>query len=158
MSVAADDTLSGTCTPEELSGIFPFLDREEGGIICSLAEVRRCPAGSILMKDGDDGDYLGFLLAGRLAVKKETAFPGKLVLVAILERGSLLGEMSMVERDKRHATVVAMEDCRLLVLTCDQMTRLLAEFPALGSKLLKRIIHVLGYRLRMASDRLSKLL
>lgn len=154
----ATEKLPGTCFPAELDGIFPFLDQAEIDTVCALAEVRHCPAGEILMKDGDNGDYMGFLLNGKLAVKKETAFPGKLALVAVLERGSLVGEMSVVERAKRNATVVAMEDCRLLVLTSDQMARLLVEFPALGSKLLKRIVHVLGYRLRMASDRLSKLL
>lgn len=157
MSVAAD-TLSGPGASGELDKIFPFLDHGEIATVCSFAEERHCSTGTILMQDGDDGDYMGFLITGKLAVKKETAFPGKLALVAVLERGSLVGEMSVVERAKRNATVVAMEDCQLLVLNSEQMARLLAEFPALGTKLLKRIIHVLGYRLRMASDRLSKLL
>lgn len=158
MSVAAVDKLFGVYRPEELSDIFPFLELSEIPAICSYLELRNWPAGTTLMRDGDTGDSMGFLVRGKLVVKKETAFPGKFVLIAVLERGSMVGEISVVERGKRNATVTAAEECQLLMMTYNNMTKLLEEFPGIGNRLLKRIIHVLGYRLRMASERLSKLL
>jgi CRP-like cAMP-binding protein len=158
MSVATGDKLFGVYRPEELSDIFPFLDPSEISAICSYLELRSWSAGTTLMRDGDVGDYMGFVVHGKLVVKKETAFPGKFVLIAVLERGSMVGEISVVELGKRNATVTAAEESQLLLMTYDGMEKLLEEFPGIGNRLLKRIIHVLGYRLRMASERLSKLL
>jgi CRP-like cAMP-binding protein len=110
------------------------------------------------MKSGEPGDFLGFLVEGKLAVKMETIFPGKFILVAVLERGSLVGEISAVDGGSRHATVVAAEKSRLLILSCEKMEQMLRQTPALGLKLLRRIIHVLGHRLDKASDRLARLL
>jgi len=142
----------------ELAAVFPFLSAQElEGLLPSLA-MRSVAAGEVLMRDGDVADFMAFLLAGRLAVKKETSFPGKYILVAVIEPGGVVGELAAVEKGQRNATVVAMDDCRLLVLTAEAMTRLLAEQNPLGVTLLKRIIHVQGHRLRRASDRLSWIL
>ena len=143
---------------EEFHEIFPFLTADESEIFCSYLEVQEWPVDGVLMKDGDTGEFMGFLIDGRLAVKKETSFPGKQTLVAILERGSMVGEIAVVEPSPRNATVVAAEKSTLLILTREGLDRLLEENHKLGIKLLKRIIHVLGSRLRKASDRLALLL
>lgn len=143
---------------DELREIFSSLSEEEGVVLCSYLELKEWPAGAVLMKDGEPGDSMGFLVDGKLAVKKETSFPGKHILVAILEKGSMVGEISAVEPQLRNATVVATEKSRLLILTHDNLNKLLENNHELGAKLLKRIIHVLSFRLRKASDRLSWLL
>lgn len=101
---------------------------------------------------------MAFLLTGKLAVKKETRFPGKFVLVAILEGGSLVGEVSVVEENPRTATVVAMVESELLILSHERAKKLTAENPQLAIKLLKKIIRVLGARLQSSSTRLAQLL
>jgi CRP-like cAMP-binding protein len=101
---------------------------------------------------------MGFVLDGKLAVKKETRFPGRFTLIAILDHGAMVGEISAVDRGLRTATVAAMEDSRLLVLSCDNLEKMENENPALAFKILKRIIHVLSLRQRRAYDRLSTLL
>lgn len=143
---------------QELTAILPFFSPQEMEGLLPYLAVRTFAAGDILMQEGDPADFMGFLLAGRLAVKKETTFPGKYILVAVIEQGGLVGELAAVEEGRRNATVVAMEESRLLVLPFAAMTRLLVENNALGVKLLKRIIHVLGHRLRQASERLSWIL
>ncbi|MDG4476390.1 cyclic nucleotide-binding domain-containing protein [Thiovibrio frasassiensis] len=128
------------------------------GEFFAYLELREWQSAEIVMKSGESGDFMGFLVEGKLAVKMEAIFHGKFILVAVLERGSLVGETSVVEEGYRHATVVATEQSRVLILSRENMERMLGEAPALGLKLLRRIIHVLGHRLGKASDRLSKLL
>ncbi|MDH4332310.1 MAG: cyclic nucleotide-binding domain-containing protein [Desulfobulbaceae bacterium] len=128
------------------------------GELFAYLELRVWQPSEILMKNGDPGDFMGFLVEGRLAVKMETIFPGKYILVAMLERGSLVGEISVVEGWRRHATVIAMEKSHLLILSQANMELMLRQSPALGLKLFRRIIHVLGHRLCKASERLSGLL
>ncbi len=143
---------------DTLRTVFKFLTNEETSDICPYLESKSWRKGEVLMNDGEQGDFMGFVLDGKLAVKKETNFPGRFTLMAILDRGAMVGEISAVDRGLRTATVVAMEDANLLVLSCDALERLVAEKPALGFKLLKRIIHVLSLRQRRAYDRLSALL
>lgn len=143
---------------ETLSLVLKFLAPEEVVAICSYLDYRVWDAGEVLMNDGEPGDFMGFVLDGKLAVKKETNFPGRFTLVAILDRGAMVGEISAVDRGLRTATVVAMQKTELLLLTCDNLEKMLTEKPALGIKLLKRIIHVLSLRQRRAYDRLSSLL
>jgi CRP-like cAMP-binding protein len=143
---------------DSLGLVLKFLTTEEAAVFCSYLDYRVWDAGEVLMNDGEPGDFMGFVLAGKLAVKKETNFPGRFTLVAILERGATIGEISAVERGLCTATVVAMQKTEMLLLTCDNLEKMLTEKPVLGIKLLKRIIHVLSLRQRMAYDRLSSLL
>lgn len=143
---------------ETLRLVLKFLTPEEAAVFCSYLDYRVWEAGEVLMNDGEPGNFMGFVLAGKLAVKKMTSFPGRFTLVAILDRAATIGEISAVERGQHIATVLAMQKTEVLVLTCDNLEKMLTEQPALGIKLLKRIIHVMSLRERMAYDRLSSLL
>lgn len=153
-----DDTLLGGYRPEELRDVFSFLTTDEMGELIPYLEFREWQPSEVVMKNGAPGDFMGFLIEGKLAVKMEAIFPDKYILVAVLERGSMVGEVSVVEEGERHATVVAMEKSRLLILSRENMELMLRQAPSLGLKLFRRIIHVLGHRLGKASDRLSRLL
>ncbi len=141
-----------------LHRIFKFLTPDEVAQFCQYLEYRVWEVGAVLMNDGEPGDFMGFILEGKLAVKKETDFPGRFTLVGILDRGAMVGEISAVDRGLRTATVVAMEQTEMLLLSGDNLERILHDHPPLGIKLLKRIIHVLSLRQRRAYDRLSTLL
>lgn len=142
----------------DLEAAFGFLTDDERQGICPYIELKVCPAKAVLMQENEASNYLGFLVEGRLAVKKETGFKGKYIILAILEQGSVVGETEILAHGPRSSTVVAVEDCRLLTLTDDSFNRLLRDDPPLGIKLLKRIVYVLSLRLRKAGERLSQLL
>ena len=101
---------------------------------------------------------MGFLLEGKLAVRKETSFDGKHILLAILEPGTMVGEISVVARENRNASVAAIEDSTLLVLSGDDFEKLVNRNSVLGVKFLSHIVKVVSLRLRKADDRLSRLL
>lgn len=148
----------GMCTAEELRDHFPFLTAAEIAEFLPLLEPRQWQAGEVVLREGEAGTFMGFLTQGRLAVKKETIFPGKFILVAVLEPGSLVGELAMAGHTLRGATVFATETSRLLLLSREKMNTLLEQHPGLACKFFQRIIFILGHRLRGASDRLALLL
>ena len=150
--------LFGRYRPEELNDIFSFLSAAEMGELLAYLEFREYQSAEPVMKSGDPGDFMGFLVEGKLEVKMEGIFPGKFILVAVLGRGSVVGEIAVVEGGVRHATVVATEKSCLLILSRENMEMIQRKAPALGLKLLRQIIHVLGHRLCKASDRISRLL
>ena len=135
-----------------------FLEPEEARRLCAAMELRSCPAGSELVRDGSPCGFMGFLLSGRLAVRKQTAFPGRHTLVAVLEPGALVGGVPAAEHGVCGAHVAAMEDSELLVIGNGDLERLLNEEPAIGAKLFRKVIQVLGTRLHKAYDRLASLL
>jgi CRP/FNR family cyclic AMP-dependent transcriptional regulator len=137
---------------------FSSLTPEECDELSSYLELQEYSKGSVLMTQGDVGDFMGLVLDGKLAIKKETTFPGKFVLIAILERGALVGEIAMAEETIRTASVVAMEDSSLLVLAHENATKLFRDKPLIGVKMLRRILKVVGGRLQLASARLAQLL
>jgi CRP/FNR family cyclic AMP-dependent transcriptional regulator len=142
----------------DLEAAFGFLTYDERRGICPYLELKVCPAKAVLMRENEASNYLGFLAGGRLAVKKETGFKGKYIILAILEKGTVVGESEILGHGPRSSTVVAVEECRLLTLTDDSFNRMLREDPFLGIKLLKRIVYILSLRLRKAGERLSQLL
>lgn len=141
-----------------LNQVLKFLTREEIVSVRRYLDYRVCEAGEIIVNDGEPGDFMGFVLSGKLAVKKETNFPGRFTLVAILDTGAMVWESSEANSGLRTANVVAMQKTEVLILTCDHLEKILVEQPVIGIKLLKRIIHVLGLRQVSAYDRLSSLL
>ncbi len=137
---------------------FPALAAEECEELYAYLELQKFPKDATLMRQGDAGDCMGIVLEGSLAVKKETAFPGKFVLIAILEKGAMVGEIAIADKTRRTASVVAMEDSALLILSNKNANILFREKPAIGVKMLRRILKVVGGRLQLASARLAELL
>jgi len=143
---------------KDLETAFGFLTHEERRGVCPYLQTKVFPAKAVLMEENEASNYLGFLAEGRLAVKKETGFKGKYIILAILEKGTVVGETEILGHGPRSSTVVAVEESRLLTLTDESFDLLLKEDPPLGIKLLKRIVYVISLRLRKAGERLSQLL
>ena len=142
----------------ELQKALHFLNEEDRALLKPFLTGAEYPAETMLTNEGEMGEWMAFVVAGKLAVKKETNFSGKSILFAILEEGSMVGEISGLEKGKRMASVEVVEKCRLLQLSRDNFEILLQEHPYLGIKILKRIVHVVAMRVKKADDRLVKLL
>ena len=75
-------------------------------------------------------------------------------LLAVVEAGRTLGEMSMIDGEPRFATCVAAERCLVAVLTREALARIILEQPILGAKILMELVMMLSQRLRQTSARL----
>jgi len=128
---------------KELEEIFPFF------------ELRHFPSNSVVFREGDEGNFICFILSGKLEVKKEAEFKGNQIILAILGKGSLVGELSLFDKYYRSATVEAVEDTLLLVLKNSTLDELIEKYPQAVIKLLKSFIRVLSLRLRKATERLT---
>jgi CRP-like cAMP-binding protein len=60
----------------------------------------------------------------------------------------VLGEMSMIDGEPRFASCTAIDRVSLAVLTRDDMGRILVGRPALGAKILVKLVTMLSQRLR----------
>jgi CRP/FNR family transcriptional regulator, cyclic AMP receptor protein len=135
--------------------IFYMFDDEDIDKIAPFFELRDYPAGSIIFKEGDPGNFIAFVLSGKLEVKKQTEFKGNQLIIALLTKGAMVGELSMFDKRQRSATVGAVEDTSLIVFRSESMEALMQQHPYTGIKILKGLIRILSLRLRKATERLT---
>jgi len=147
------------CTPQtdDVKKAFSFLTAEEIEELCPYLELCEWQADAVVMQEGESEDYMGFVTEGKLAVKKQTDW-GKHIIIAILDKGSMVGEGALIDNEPRSTTIVAMEQTRILILAARRMDELIINRPMLAIKLMKRILHIISVRLRKAGDRISELL
>jgi CRP-like cAMP-binding protein len=91
----------------------------------------------VLFRQGDPGEEVLVLRAGRVKVSARRA-SGEVIL-AVLDAGSLLGELSAVDGAPRSATLVALECVEVDVATCDEFALLLEEHPRIATELLRLV-------------------
>ncbi len=142
---------------EKGSGFHHFFDESQFSEICHMFHLKELSKGEILFREGDPGDFLAFLISGRLEVKKQTEFPGKYFVLAMFSPGAFIGEMAMAgnSEHKRSVTVTAIEDSIVALLTPTDFDRLLAMYPESSVKLLRAMLRVVSQRLRGANERLA---
>lgn len=143
---------------EDIRKAFNFLSIEEIEELCTYLELREWQADAVVMKEGAAEDYMGFLIEGKLVVKNKTDYWGKNIIIAILEKGAVVGEGAFLDTGPRSNDIIAAEPSRLLTLSAPKMEELIVKNPALAIKIMKRILYIMSKRLRKAGDRISELL
>jgi len=108
----------------------------------------------ILVKEGEEGNCVCFVVEGTLDVIKQS-LTGESVIITALHRGRSIGEMSIIDDFPRSATVKARTQVKLVILTREGFDLLLEENPQVGIKILKKISRLLSLNLRKTSSRLA---
>jgi len=98
---------------------------------------RNYPRGAALFRQGDAGDEVFILRAGRVKVCARRA--GREVILAVLDAGALLGELSAVDGSPRSATAVALDDVEVDVTSQGEFNELLEEHPRVATELLRLV-------------------
>ena len=75
-------------------------------------------------------------------------------LLATVEAGRTLGEMSMIDGEARFATCTAVGGVQFAVLDRESLARIIVEQPLLGAKIMMELVLMLSQRLRATSQRL----
>jgi CRP/FNR family cyclic AMP-dependent transcriptional regulator len=119
--------------------------------IASTGVVRGYPPGTVLINEGDEGDSLYIVLAGRLKVYASNA-AGKEVVIDFHGPGEYVGEMSL-DGAPRSASVVAVEHS-----TCAVVSRVLfREFVVAHPDFALHLIGKLIERTRLATENIKSL-
>jgi CRP/FNR family transcriptional regulator, cyclic AMP receptor protein len=100
--------------------LFAGFSRDELRAVAAVADELDVPAGRALTRQGEPGREFVVLVDGEATVEEN----GK--AVATLGRGDFLGEIALLTRSPRTATVTTTAPSRLLVLS-DRAFRVLAD-------------------------------
>jgi CRP/FNR family cyclic AMP-dependent transcriptional regulator len=123
--------------------LFSALNKKELTLVGRASDEVRVPSGKVLVEEGAAGHEFFLILDGQAVVRRG----GR--RVAMLGPGQYFGEMALLDRGPRTATVVADTDMNLLVLGQREFSGLLDQVPALSYKLLT----AMAARLREADAR-----
>jgi CRP/FNR family transcriptional regulator, cyclic AMP receptor protein len=145
-------------TVELQEGCFNFLEKSEAGILLNNLKRISFAAGTQVFQKGDPADCLYFLQNGQVAVQNKTGFGERMQVVALLDPGAPVGEKGLLGRRVRGATLTAVKDTELLVLSHESFELLVDEEPALAIKLLKWLLNRVSLRLEKNSERLAHVL
>jgi CRP/FNR family cyclic AMP-dependent transcriptional regulator len=97
-------------------------------------ETTDLAAGEVLFKEGERGDCMFVLLEGTLDVR----VGGKTVEQS--KRGALLGEMALIDRSPRGATVVATEPSRLVRVDERRFNFIIQQNPFFARHVMKVLV------------------
>jgi CRP/FNR family transcriptional regulator len=115
-----------------------------------VLSVHQLKAGGVLFAVGDAGDGCYCLDKGLLKVTM-TSITGEERIVAILGPGAVVGEMAMIDRMPRSASVVALRDSVLRFVSRDSYEKRVLAHPETKHALLE----ILALRLRQADEGLA---
>ncbi|NVM22618.1 MAG: cyclic nucleotide-binding domain-containing protein [Desulfobacterales bacterium] len=133
--------------------IFDRLNATELSVVIKHMNLFDVDPGEYVFKEGDEGDYVCFVANGSLEVLKRSE-KGDAVVIATLNSGRSIGEMSVVDHFPRSATVRARKKATLVTLKRREFDSLLEKHPTIGIKILKGISLLLSQNLRKTSSRL----
>ncbi|HJL40484.1 MAG TPA: cyclic nucleotide-binding domain-containing protein [Myxococcales bacterium LLY-WYZ-16_1] len=129
--------------------LFRHLTYKELVKVLNQTRLRRVDAGETIIEEQSPGDEFFVVLSGEVEVFKAGNS------LTVLGPRVHFGEMALVDKSPRSASVVARTDARLLTLSRKAFFALVRSEPVLSSKLLWSFVQVLSHRLRATNDALS---
>lgn len=105
-----------------------------------------------ILESGDKGDFLGFVISGRVKVSIISE-SGKEIILDYLGRGECIGEMAIFDENKRSANVTASTPAVLALISRKDYLGYASHVPEISF----RIASVMSKRLRTANRRFESM-
>ncbi len=130
--------------------LFQHLDEGQLQALAGLTRERRYVRGGIILSQGDPGDALFVIAEGQVKVAV-FGEDGREVILSVLTRGGVFGEMALLDDEPRSAHVIAMTEAVLFQLRREDFQARLRSSPDLAIALLRE----LSRRLRRADETIT---
>jgi cAMP-dependent protein kinase regulator len=115
--------------------LFSALSRPALRALVEAFEVRVVPAGGVLIEEGSPGTEAFIVARGELEVRRGLADDGEPIVLARLQNGQVFGEMALVSRAPRAASVVATRPSLVLAAPVEALEVVAARAPEVGEQL-----------------------
>ncbi len=132
--------------------LFSMLTAEQAQAVADSVTKRRFKRGELLVEQGVHNNALFILLNGRARVLTADQ-RGREVIMAVLEAGDYVGEMSLIDGEPPSATVRCEAPCDVLVLGRHEFARCLPEPASMAYGILRGLVS----RLRNADRQIESL-
>ena len=133
--------------------LFEDFEPDELEVLARYMRCYRAPLGTEIIREGDEGDFMLLLLDGSVEIVKKDV-RGLAQIMGTAGPGKTLGEMSLIDGEPRFASCVALDAVEIAVLDRESLSRIIAEEPRIGVKLMMELLMLLNQRLRSVSAQL----
>lgn len=120
--------------------------------LAAQSEIQHFARGERVVLQGQQDDALYIFLSGR-AYATRTGPTGRDVLYDVLEYGSHIGELGLIDGEPHAATVRCITPCKVLVIAGAEFLNCMTQSP----ELTQLLTHSLVQRLRLANHRIASL-
>jgi CRP/FNR family cyclic AMP-dependent transcriptional regulator len=131
---------------------FTQLNEHELEVVRSLASERTYAKTAVVLTEGEMGDSLYMIQSGKVKVVIGDE-EGREIILKILGPGDFFGEMSMIDKEPRSASVTTIEPATFLVLSHASFERCVEQQPRIA----KVVMQILAHRVREADRKIGTL-
>ncbi len=132
--------------------LFATLTPAQAESLANAVDKRRFKRGELIVEQGKNYEELYIILAGRARVVV-TDKKAREVILATLQPGDHIGEMSLIDQEPHSASVEAEMQTDALVLAGSDFTRCLKDNPAMMQSVMRGLVQ----RLRSADRKIESL-
>ena len=134
--------------------IFRNLNDMQLANIGSHMDVRVYEKGDCILREGERGDSMFVIISGQVKVYSvESGDGSREVILKTLGPGEFFGELPLFDQEPRSASVAAMDQCRLQILSYASFRRSIETSPDIA----QRVMETLARRLRAATRKIGDL-
>jgi hypothetical protein len=151
-----DHTGSDLIAPEELRqfAVLSSLSNQELAKLIRFGELREVAAGVPIIKRGEPGDAMYFVLAGTVRARLIVGLEDR--TLNRIPAGEFFGEMAMFTQSARCADVVAEDETRLLRFSAEAFRQLISENADAAAPMLFAIARIMAKRIGEDNSRFQK--
>lgn len=133
-----------------------------------IFDIMSVEAGNDLIREGEEGDEMFILVHGQVRITKsmlikdmhipllEVDNPRKVLATLDEADYPIFGEIALIDRDTRSATIQVLQNSDFLVTNRARFFRLMEQEPALGGKLLLALAQRMATTVRRGNSELVK--
>lgn len=126
--------------------------------VCLILDPQSYSAGDIIIKEGDIGNSLYILYEGTVQIRRNTPSNDQFAVVNLTtEQNVFFGEVALIDKDTRSASVIALENCKALKLDGTRFKELCDKEPVLGYNVMYRISKRIAGSLRRSNREMMTL-
>ena len=114
--------------------------------LVSLARLRRCAAGDVLLREGDPADELGIVMTGRIALRLRVPERGSVTILTV-EPGDVVGWSAVVPPHRSTSTAIALVPSQMLSFPGGELRAALDADSALAAAVYPRVLRAVARRL-----------
>ncbi|HEX7707708.1 MAG TPA: cyclic nucleotide-binding domain-containing protein [Thermoanaerobaculia bacterium] len=130
------------------------LSAAEMKLLATFSSEERFREGSLMFREGEQGDKLYIVLDGRIRISKFIPGVGEEAL-AVLDRGDFFGEMALIDDMPRSADAKAHEgDATVLSIDRATLNEILSMDPHASLQFLNLLCRMISRRLREINDKI----
>lgn len=140
-----------------ITELFDNLTETQLELVAAICEAGTYKPGTVLVKEHDSSDDMYVIARGGVEVLMDPGFVGaevdgdnvESVVLTELRQGQVFGEVALVDRGIRSATIrVSQQNTHLLRIPRDRLMLLCDTYPELGYKFMKNVAADLAFKIR----------